>query len=297
MQQIRKVFPLRKLLDPSKYTRGFNQAPKILLQRTMKVRCGDSLTKSDVGISQKTESSDDIASFFNKLTETLTLDNNGTKPTSAENQLDTLRYYLLLTEKGFTSVQTNLIIQLMLSLINEQFFYGCNSKFLRNMELENQSYLFNAAESELRYFIQTSREVSLNEKNLQLMKLNRELNLYRDELNELIINLLKKDSRVDFNDHQCENTLLHRNIKIRLKECNNKIGTKIIGQMKFEVENLRWETTRNGLFTMLFLVFFIMSGVSISRHIWNDKPIEVMSQTAGPEEIKLSEAREIKKKS
>ncbi|AAS54772.1 AGR282Wp [Eremothecium gossypii ATCC 10895] len=235
--------------------------------------------------------SEDIPSFFNKLPEKLILESNGMKPTTAENQLDTLRYYKRLRAEGFSSQQTNYIIQLLLSVLNEQFFDHYNSRFLRNMELENQSHLFHAAESELRYSIQNSRESAINEQSLQLMKLNRELHVCRDELNELLINLLQKDSRVDFSDHKSENTLLQRDINIRLRDCNNRIGTKIIGQIKFDIENLRWQTTRSGLFAVLILVFFIMSGASISRRIAaeHDKPVEVVLHTVEPEERELDD--------
>lgn len=177
-------------------------------------------------------------------------------------------------------------IELLLQTLNEMFFQDYNDKFLRKTELATQSHLFNAAETELRSAIQISREASLNEQNLKLLQLQRGLHLSHEELNELIINLLRKDSRVDFNDHKIENTLLHRNINLTLKDCNHKIGTRIIGDTKSEIENLRWQTTRSGLFAVLGLVFFIMSGVSISRRISseNDKPVEVVLHTIEPEE-------------
>ncbi|AET38618.1 Put7p Ecym_3110 [Eremothecium cymbalariae DBVPG len=272
------------------FSRGLQRSAKALLPVEASTPSGVSAAGS-VSNSSTVGVSDEVTSFFSKLPEKLILESNGMKPTTAENQLDTLKYYKLLTGNGFTLKQTNLIIQLLLSTLNEQFFDNYNSRFLRNMELENHSHLFNAAQSELRYSILNSREVALNEQNLQLMKVNRELNLCRDELNELIINFLKKDSRVDFNDHQSENTLLHRDISIRLKDGNNKIGTKIIGQIKFEIENLRWHTTRSGLFAVLILVFLIMSGVSISKRTTaeNERPTQVVLHTIQPEERELEE--------
>ncbi|SCW00612.1 LAFE_0C08042g1_1 [Lachancea fermentati] len=238
---------------------------------------------------------DDLpGNLINKLPEELISEGNGLKSTTAENQLDTLKYYNDLIQSGFSPKQSTKVIELLLQTLNEEFFETYNKKFLRKMELENQSHLFNAAETELRYAIQISRETALNEQNLKLTKLNRDLQLLHDDLNELLINLLKKDSRVDFNDHKIENTLLHRNINLTLKDCNNKIGTRIIGNMKSEIENLRWQTTRSGLFAVLVLVFFIMSGVSISKRIAtdNDKPVEVILHTIEPEESSENESGE-----
>lgn len=227
--------------------------------------------------------------FVNKLPEQLISQGNGLKPTTAANQLDTLYLHNKLVQNGFTSEQGNVIIELLLEYLDYEFFTTYNDKFLRKMELENQSHLFNAAETELRYAIQNSRENSLNERTLELMQLDRDLSSFNDQLNELIINLLTKDSKVEFNDHKIENTLLHRELNLRLKDCNNKIGTKINGHIKSEIENLRWQTTRSGLFAILILVFFIMSGVSISKRISaeNEKPVEVVLHTVDSEETDL----------
>ncbi|SCU84092.1 LAMI_0C06194g1_1 [Lachancea mirantina] len=230
---------------------------------------------------------DDLpGNFIDKLPEQLISEGNGLKSTRAEHQVDTLKYYDELLKSGFTPQQSKAIIQLLLESLNEEFFEQYNVKFLRNMELENQSHLFNAAETEVKFAIQNSRETALNEQNLKLLKLNRDLQSMHDDLNELIINLLKKDSRVDFNDHKTENTLQQRSISLDLKDCNNKIGTKIIGNVKSEIENLRWQTTRSGLFAVIILVFFIMSGVSISKRISveSEKPVEVILHTIEPEE-------------
>ncbi|SCU89023.1 LAFA_0E15786g1_1 [Lachancea sp. 'fantastica'] len=220
------------------------------------------------------------------LPQQLVSEGNGFPSTSAENQIDTLRCYEKLLRSGFTPKQSSLAIELLLQTLNTEFFDTYNDRFLRKTELETQSHLFDAAESELRYTIQISRESALSEQNLKLLQLNRSLHLLHDELNELTINLLKKDSKVDFNDRKIENTLLHRNIHLQLKDCNNKIGTRIIGDTKSDIENLRWQTTRSGLFAVLGLVFFIMSGVSISKRISSEnyKPAEVVLHTIEREE-------------
>ncbi|CDO92864.1 unnamed protein product [Kluyveromyces dobzhanskii CBS 2104] len=227
--------------------------------------------------------------FMDKLPERLVSQGNGLKPTTAANQLNTLYLHNKLLRNGFTSEQGNIVIDLLLDTLDRDFFKSYNDKFLRKMELENQSHLFNAAETELKYSVQNLRETSLNERTLELMHLDRDLNSFNDQLNELIINLLTKDSKVDFNDRKVENTLLHREINLRLKDCNNKIGTKINGHIKSEIENLRWQTTRSGLLAVLILVFLIMSGVSISKRInaENGKPMEVVLHTVNPEESDL----------
>lgn len=217
-------------------------------------------------------------SFMNKLPEQLISQGNGMKPTKAENQIDTLACYNRLREQGFTSQQTELIIDLLLETLNREFFSRYNIIFLQNMELENQSHLFHAAETELKYAIQTSRDTQLNDQHLQLLKLIRDLDSLHDEINELIINLLQKDSKLDFNNQKIENTLLHRQINLELNECTNKIATKLLGNARSEIERLRWQTTRSGLLAILILVFAIMGGASFARKVnAQNEEIEIKS--------------------
>lgn len=203
--------------------------------------------------------------IINKVPEQLISQGNGMKPTKAENQIDTLACYNRLQEQGFTSQQTDLIIDLLLETLNKEYFSHYNTTFLQNMELENQSHLFHAAETELKYAVQTSRDTQLNDQHLQLLKLIRDLDSLQDEINEMIINLLQKDSKVDFNNQKIENTLLHRKINLELSDCSNKVATKLLGNARSEIERLRWQTTRSGLLAILMLVFSIMGGASFAR--------------------------------
>lgn len=215
---------------------------------------------------------------------------NCCSPTRAQNQLDTMVYYDLLASKGFDAKQSELIIELLLEILNDEFFSSYNKDFLRNMELDTQSHLFNAAETELKFAIQNSRDTHLNDQHLQLMKLLRDVDSLHDEINEMIINLLQKDSKVDFNNQKIENTLLQRQIKMELNNCTHKITTKILGNTRSDIENLRWQTTRSGLLAILVLVFLVMGGASFSKRIAaSNLPVQVTLRTLDPEETDYDE--------
>lgn len=272
----------------------FGARSKTLLMRSNSLRVYTStsacriLQKSKILNDNNTlrTSVDDHDEFLNTLPEQLISQGNGLKPTRAENQIDTLQYYNKLISKGFTSEQSEMIVTLLLEILNEDFFNSYNDVFMKNMELENQSHLFHAAETELKYAIQNSRETQFNDQHLQSMKLFRDLDSLQDEINEMIINFLQKDSKVDFNNQKIENTLLHRQIELELTDCTNKIATKILGNTKSDIESLRWQTTRSGLLAILILVFFIMGGASFSKKgpITTSLPFQMSLNATAPEE-------------
>lgn len=244
---------------------------------------------------QQSKSKEASNNFLKRMPEQLVSEGDGLKPTTAARQFDTLGLYHRLNGQGFTAEQSEAIVSLLLELLDELFYRNYNHIYLNDMELENQSHLFHAAESELKYAIQNSRDTQLNNQHLQLMKLIRDLEALHDEMNEMSINCLQKDSKVDFNNQKIENTLLQRQVKLELSDCVNKISTKILGRTRSDIENLRWQTTRSGLLAVLILVFFMVGGASISNRISaeKDKPMQVTLHTVDSEEREDNEQDEL----
>lgn len=240
---------------------------------------------------QQARSNQASDNFLEQMPERLVSEGDGLKPTTAANQFDTLALHERLKLQGYTPEQCDAIVTLLLELLDELFYKDYNRIYLNDMELENQSHLFHAAETELKYAIQNSRDTQLNNQHLQLVKLIRDLESLHDEMNEMTINFLQKDSKVDFHNQKIENTLLQRRVKMELSDCVNKISTQILSNTRSDIENLRWQTTRSGLLAVLLLVFFMVGGASISKKLSmeNDKPVQVTLHTVDPEERDIDE--------
>lgn len=256
--------PIARLRTWRYVSNRFNST-STLLDASIKTLLNTPNIKHDTKV-EKVEEDDTPLDFINKLPEQLISQGNGLTPTTAARQINTLEYYKKLKyEAGFDKKQTNAIIGMLLELINDEFYNTYNTEFLRDMELNKQSHLFNSAETELKYAIQNSRDTQLNSQHIQLMVLQRDLASLHDEINELIINSINKDSTIDFNNHKLENTLMLKEVNLALSDCKNKIITSLIGQLKSDVENLRWQTTRSGLVAILLLVLMVMGTVNLTK--------------------------------
>lgn len=66
---------------------------------------------------------------------------------------------------------------------------------------------------------------------------------------------MKNDIQVAINDQKSENTLMSKNIMLRIKEINHKITTDFTMAMRSEIEGLRWHLSRWGLIAILVSVF------------------------------------------
>lgn len=211
--------------------------------------------------------------------------------TPIHNYIDTMRVFNELKKLGFTVEQSDVILQLIKENLSHQIGH-LQEDILDVNTFENEMYLFEAAQSEIRVEIKTSREADLrmmeNEKSILENLINEET----DDLNKDLI-LTRNDSQVLINDQISENTLLQRTIKRRIQDLNNRISTEINGDIKSDIEGLRWHTTSRGLMAVLVLVFAIMSGVSISKkRNREDSPQEIILRTLEPEEDETTEDEE-----
>lgn len=206
------------------------------------------------------------------------------KPTTAENELDTMAINSELRDNGFSSKQSKAIMKVVMNVLNEEFYKDYNDKYLRDFEMDKQLHLFNSLQSEIKYIIGNSRDSQFNLHHLQIMRLKRDLNSDLDEINEDVIDVLEKDRKLEFNNQKVDNTLLYRRINMSLRDCINKISINILAGIKLEIENLRWHTTRSGLVAIVILVFFILTGVNVSN-----KKSNRLSEEMGLEQPDISD--------
>lgn len=242
-----------------------NETSVLLMPKSMAMPTHGSVSASKP-VEQKKNSLSEGNDLIKTLSEQLILETtlNLHKPTSAENQVDTMStYHQLLTK--FTPGQSKAIMATMLYLLNEQFYTTYNDKFLRDFEINKQDHLFNSLQSEIQYTITNTRDVEMNQHHLQLMRLKRDLDSIVDEINEMIIDQYEKNCKLDFHEHKNANTLLYKRINLNLNDCSNKITIQIISGIKSEIETLRWQTTRSGLLAVVILASSFLITVNISN--------------------------------
>mmetsp|Transcript_1219 Transcript_1219/g.1231 ORF Transcript_1219/g.1231 Transcript_1219/m.1231 type:complete len:402 (-) Transcript_1219:56-1261(-) len=170
-----------------------------------------------------------------------------------EPYMDTYDVYTQLVKAGFKPDQADEIINLLIVQLNSKLS-KLSTKYSQLYELENERYLFESAQQELRVDITRSRESHINELINLINILERDFNIISDELNNEFIQM-KNDTQVAMNDQNSENTLHAKKIRLRIQETNHKITTELNSAMRSEIESLRWHISRWGLMAILVSVF------------------------------------------
>lgn len=193
--------------------------------------------------------------------------------TTAKKQVDTMKLYdELMNTKEFSHLQAKTIVNLLVETLDEQFYSTYNYKYVRNMELDNFGYLYDNLSNDLKFELAQLSNNHLMKRNIQILKLQEDLANITEELNQSVITELQKGSKVDFTNHKIENTLLHKDINMRLKQLDYKINTHLFGRLQSQTEQLRWYTMKNGLLALLALVSMVIVGANFNKFINTEKP-------------------------
>lgn len=184
-------------------------------------------------------------------------------PVIVENFLDTYSVYSDMIESGLTHEQAEIVLQLLIKELDAKLQW-LSAKFSPKLDLENEMYLFEAAQSELMVEISNSRDSSLNELINSSITLKRLFNSLEDDLS-VQYNLTDNSIKMELNQFKHENNYQHKIFDIRTQDLNNKIVSELMSCLRSEIESLRWQCTRGGLLAILSLVFCVLGCVNVSK--------------------------------
>lgn len=110
-------------------------------------------------------------------------------------------------------------------------------------DVENETYLFNAACSELQSSLQTARNSEVQRQRASRTQLQHEIDILSQRFNQELSGL-KDDIKGMFNDHKMTSREHQRSIDTSVQELNYKITVSLNSDGKSEIEGLRWILTR-----------------------------------------------------
>ncbi|KAK9322464.1 hypothetical protein V1517DRAFT_291326 [Lipomyces orientalis] len=173
---------------------------------------------------------------------------------------DTYRIFSQLHKAGFTDDQAKVLMKCMRGLLTEELVRA-KETYLSSAEMENEAYLFDAACSELRTEIQNNRKSQALLAQTETSALQREF-LVLQRLFEEEIDYMKNEVSMELNERKNATKIDSRATELQIQELNNRITIAIQSDLRSEVEALRWQTTRRGLFTIGVVAALILTALS-----------------------------------
>ena len=163
-------------------------------------------------------------------------------PAPYVHHFDTYSLVQDLSKGGFTEDQSVTIMKAVRRILQNNLDLAKQSLTSKS-DVENESYLFKAACSELQSSLQTARNSEMQRQRASRTQLQHEADILSQRLNQELAGL-KDDIKGMFNDHKMATREQQRSIDTSVQELNYKITVSLNSDGKSEIEGLRWILTR-----------------------------------------------------
>lgn len=147
-----------------------------------------------------------------------------------------------LEKGGFSEHQSVSIMKAVRGLLADNLDIA-RGGLVSKSDVENETYLFRAASSELRNSIQASRNSEIQAQRSQRAQLQHEFDILSQRMTQELMSL-KDDLKEMFNDQKISTRELQRSLDTAIQELNYQITVSLNSDGKSEVEGLRWILTR-----------------------------------------------------
>ncbi|PWY80949.1 hypothetical protein BO94DRAFT_470668 [Aspergillus sclerotioniger CBS 115572] len=171
-----------------------------------------------------------------------------------------------LSTGGFSEEQSVTMMKAVRTILHSNLDLARQSLTSKS-DVENESYLFKAACSELQSSLQTARTSEMQRQRASRTQLQHESDILSQRLNQELAGL-KDDIKGMFNDHKMSTREQQRSIDTSVQELNYKITVSLNSDGKSEIEGLRWILTRRAamaIATSAFMIIIFLKYYSVRK--------------------------------
>ncbi|KUJ20020.1 uncharacterized protein LY89DRAFT_641473 [Mollisia scopiformis] len=165
---------------------------------------------------------------------------------------------------GFTTEQSVTSMKAVRGLLAQNLDVA-KAGLVSKSDVENETYLFRAACSELRTEIQNSRKKQEETMRRERTLLQHEVDILNQKLTQELLTL-KDDLKGMFDDRKMSVRSEQRAMESKIQELNYKITVMLNSDSKSEVEGLRWVLTRRSVMGILFMAFMVLTSLRYASY-------------------------------
>ncbi|KAF1961069.1 hypothetical protein CC80DRAFT_229584 [Byssothecium circinans] len=170
-----------------------------------------------------------------------------------------------LTNSGFSQAQSVNIMKAVRDILSDNMELA-RAGLVSKSNVENETYLFRAACSELKTEIGANRNAESERMRSERGQLQHEVDLLGQRLGQEM-GFLKDELKGLFDDRKMAVRNEQRVKETKLQELNNQITIKLTSDARSEVEGLRWVLTRRAALTIGICAFMLFVSLRYSSYV------------------------------
>ncbi|KAF2640813.1 hypothetical protein P280DRAFT_329015 [Massarina eburnea CBS 473.64] len=207
---------------------------------------------------------------FNPLETVLHMPSPADKPPHLKtppyvHHFDTYSLVKDLTTSGFSQPQSVTIMKAVRGILSDNMELARDG-LVSKSNVENETYLFRAACSELKTEVGGNRKAETERMRSERGQLQHEVDLLGQRLGQEM-GFLKDELKGLFDDRKMAVRQEQRVKETKLQELNNQITIKLTSDARSEVEGLRWVLTRRAALTLGICAFMLFVSLRYSSYV------------------------------
>jgi len=217
---------------------------------------------------------------------------NGMKPAEYVHDFDSYAFVNRLHKDGMLTREQSVVLMKAIRYLLRRSVLKAKAHFLSRGELENEMYLFRAAMSELRNEIATIRKNEAASLRAETTTLLRDVDSLNQALREQTSDL---ENQIDIEVGNRKSVLRteQKDLELQIQGLNNKIIVQILSDLRSELEQVRWVSTRRGLIAIFSIIPFFAFALfvlhrSAKKDALRESDVETVSssmQTEADEDV------------
>ncbi|CAH0016502.1 unnamed protein product [Clonostachys rhizophaga] len=181
---------------------------------------------------------------------------------------DTFSLVKRLHEGGYTQPQAIESMKGIRKLLAQNLSVAQES-LVSKSDVENESYLFNAACSELGQEIKNNRRLQDEQVRQQRTHLQHEVDILQQSLNQEV-STLNDNIRGMFNDRKMAVRAEQTTAEGAIQQINYKISTSLVSDMKSEIEGVRWILIRRSATGIFFMAMLTLLSIRYATYLHSE---------------------------
>ncbi|KAI3337599.1 hypothetical protein HD806DRAFT_529160 [Xylariaceae sp. AK1471] len=158
-------------------------------------------------------------------------------------------------------------------------------------DVDNETYLFRAACSELNSEVTNNRRAADEQSRQQRTQLQHEVDILSQRMTQ-DITTLRDDAKGMFNDRRMNVRDEQRNMESAIQQVNLKISVTLNSDSRSEIEGLRWVLIRRSVLGILFMAILTLSTLRYATYVSHERKREAEEKARQAEEMKRNGGRE-----
>ncbi|KAF4121168.1 Protein of unknown function (DUF1640) [Geosmithia morbida] len=194
---------------------------------------------------------------------------NPLRPPPYVHHFDSYSLVKQLQEEGYTTGQAIVAMKGIRGLLEHNLAIAQDSLHSKS-DVENETYLFSAACSELRQEIMNNRRLQDEQTRQQRTLLQHEVDILTQSLNQEVLSLNHR-IRGMFDDRRMAVREEQKTADSSIQQINYKISTSLVSDSKSEIEGVRWILIRRSALGIFFMAMVTLGTIRYASYLMNEK--------------------------